>query len=278
MITKTKIIILTSICFYCTNIFAQIKCSDNYYQKRGLMYLGEDTIPFNGVYRDYFPGKVKTMAHYKNGILNGEYRKYNEFGELEFLMNYKNGIRHGISEEYINYAYSSYLISKEYFNMGNLDSGFYWSNAGIIKKIERNSVKKEVLLFPVDSGIFRLIPWMGIEKTNWSGADVILKNNFYNHDSIKINIAKITCRDCYTEEPTGWDTISLENYKIKSFIFTPLANGIDMDFFSKKGYIPKTMISRCKELNVSTFYLSDIKITDYLGIEYELPSFKYELK
>lgn len=86
----------------------------------------------NGIWVTYFEGdenKMKTIANYVNGSMNGPYMEMNNRGQLEKRITYLNNQIHGLYSEYKfgrplkEYNYDSGILdglSKEYNDRGKL--------------------------------------------------------------------------------------------------------------------------------------------------------------
>ena len=69
----------------------------------------------NGVWMTYYDGeeagKIKTLASYTNGVLNGPYYEFNNRGQIETEVNYVNGLYDGIVS---NYKFGRPTATKSY--------------------------------------------------------------------------------------------------------------------------------------------------------------------
>ncbi len=86
----------------------------------------------NGIWMTYFPdnnNKIKTIANYVNGNMNGPYLELNDRGQIEKKINYLNSQIHGTYAEFKfgrplkEYQYDEGVLdglSKEYNNRGKL--------------------------------------------------------------------------------------------------------------------------------------------------------------
>lgn len=76
------------------------KKSGEHYTEQGFLVNGVK----NGVWITYFDGeeagKIKTLASYSNGVLNGPYYEYTNRGQIETEVNYINGLYDGVVSSY----------------------------------------------------------------------------------------------------------------------------------------------------------------------------------
>lgn len=280
---RTILIFIQILTFNVLN--AQIHCYDNFSQRDSLMYFGNDSIPFSGLYKEYYPGKVKRSVEFKDGIINGKVIRYDESGCIVSRGDYQNGIKHGISEEYSN---SNLLIRRDFFSNGILDSSFCWYSNGLISKILINKPIRKEFDFPENSNVLNLIPIFGKEEKlikqypSYLMDDIdvyatINKNDFYKNDSIQVQIAKIMCKECESAMPVLIDTLILEDYRIKKFIIGAIVNGYCFSFSCNDGIISKKVLERFKKVNVVKFYMEDFIIVDPYSLEYRLRVYWYGL-
>ena len=65
-------------------------------ENSGKVYVQGEKNPYTGIVEaKYSNGKVKILASYKNGTLDGKVLQYYENGKLKYELNYKNGTPYG---------------------------------------------------------------------------------------------------------------------------------------------------------------------------------------
>ena len=82
--------VIFSIFYSCSNSCDCTELSD----KKGIMYLADDSIPYTGQCEENFSG-VKKSYFYKKGKLHGVYSVFNEKGKKVFETHYNEGKKRG---------------------------------------------------------------------------------------------------------------------------------------------------------------------------------------
>jgi antitoxin component YwqK of YwqJK toxin-antitoxin module len=73
--------------------------------EKDTIYSTKDISLVTGLVLDYFEnGMIKLYAEYKNGLKNGEFKKWHSNGQLIFKGNYIDGVKDGVYEEFDIYG------------------------------------------------------------------------------------------------------------------------------------------------------------------------------
>ena len=95
-------------------------------EKTGLVYIKSNKKLFSGVGKLYYKsGKLDTIFHFKNGILEGNGIGYYESGKIKLTFNYTKGSINGFTKSYYE---SGKLETEKYFVNGkleNISKGYY---------------------------------------------------------------------------------------------------------------------------------------------------------
>ena len=122
---------------------AFIKTSDKY-AEQGFLVNGVK----NGVWITYYDGeeagKIKTLASYSNGVLNGPYYEYTNRGQIENEVNYVNGLYEGVVS---TYKFGRPTLSKTYkANELNGPSYDYFSDGKLQKETNFKNGKQHGIM------------------------------------------------------------------------------------------------------------------------------------
>ncbi len=122
---------------------AFIKTSDKY-AEQGFLVNGVK----NGVWITYYDGeeagKIKTLASYSNGVLNGPYYEYTNRGQIENEVNYVNGLYDGVVS---TYKFGRPTLSKTYkANELNGPSYDYFSDGKLQKETNFKNGKQHGIM------------------------------------------------------------------------------------------------------------------------------------
>ena len=264
---RTVCHILIILMFSAVSLKAQIKCYDNYYIKDTLMYHDDDTLPFTGDYREYYPGNIKSKGHYTRGLKDGEFVNYDRDPEGETIENYSNGLKDGVSKKYIYRNDKKILVRKETFTAGVLDTAIYWSVTGQLEKIRINAGEPEVKSFQIDSNIYEILPLVSLKKGR-----KLYYTDFISEDSVRVKTAVVICSDCFHESREIRDTIATRDFSVQSFSMTSVCAGSDYVFYCRHGYITREAVQYIERCKPNMFYLYNIIVVDKHGIPCELPS------
>ena len=73
--------------------------------EKDTIYSTKDISLITGLVLDHFEnGMIKIYGEYKNGLKNGEFKKWHSNGQLIFKGNYINGSENGVFEEFDIYG------------------------------------------------------------------------------------------------------------------------------------------------------------------------------
>ena len=104
-LNKSASIITLSIFLYSTVYSQNFMLKDVTNVEKDTIYSTKDISLVTGLVLDYFEnGMIKLYAEYKNGLKNGEFKKWHSNGQLIFKGNYIDGVKDGVYEEFDIYG------------------------------------------------------------------------------------------------------------------------------------------------------------------------------
>jgi hypothetical protein len=273
------------------NSFGQVlenNSFNNKYFYRNNQLFGADSNVYTGDFKEYYPGKVKTEGSYINGLKSGTFRLYSDDGEsvLWAIENYSAGHKDGVFKKfYKNSALIRNLISIENYRMDSLNDCYYWDRSGqLVKTVIHNQMNT----YEIDSSILTIIVYIKGEFGVFlpdNDYRAIKKKIFCKKNPIEIQVAKVTCSNCWDPDQNIIDTLVLNDFKVISYSISGYSYRFKKDSgqtefrFSKinGNKISDYLKSKVCNNYRNVFWLENIIILDKNNVEYFLPATKYEI-
>lgn len=156
-------------------------------------------------------GRLSQQKHFKNGLLDGEIKQWNDQGDITIVLNYKDGVCFKSTD----YDLSSYYKdeSKE-----DLENSYLEYNCSLISDIDRNksSIKNSCFVCAGIPGCTKTLYSKNsnfiIQKTEWFENNLILTTSYYEFSKQPKSIEK----QVFEENKFGYYEQYYENGKIKS--------------------------------------------------------------
>ncbi len=252
--------------------------------KNDILYYKKDSQPYTGTFQEWYEGPLSTEGTYLNGLKNGKFVKYDIDGNVYSVQNYTNGKKDGEFLRFNTRENSpSILILKEYYKNGFLKESTQWDISGQSKMQMKDGLTRH---FQVDTCLYEINIHINNEYTinteGWKKYRVLPNSIFQPLDSIKLNIVKILYDSCNTTSIPKFDTIIVNNFKIKEFLINPVRRGSSVSFPKIYGeFIPKNIVENISRAIIQNslewidFY--EVIIEDPNGVQLYIPKVHYKI-
>ena len=271
-----KIIFTISLYFISILVIGQTAFAPILNTRHDTAYIVEGNKPFNGNYKEYYPGEIKVKGQFVDGLKDGEFIYYNNtIGNSEYgycskdsIVNYKAGKKEGIQKTFF---FCPQEATRKNYKNGMLDGlSYYWNLSGQLTKIDAFNNNKLISSkeINIDSNLVKIFIGVKGFKTDTLPSSVV-----FQMDTIELEVIG----NFYSEN--GYFTAPLMDYHIKSFSWASYQPGSDF-IYNVNGHIfPDAVTNLIKRVlkkdNSWLFWINNLVITDKNNVECNLKEFKF---
>lgn len=252
-------IIILLLLLFSIPCFSQLQrpCVMDIVVKHDTVFKTGEQKPYTGEYREYYPGDLKVLGQYVNGLKHGEFKYFGNH-TYDSVVNYFYGHKNG---QKTTYEADGYLWTRLNYINDTLDGiAYYWTRGQLYTKTTYQKGKAiSSQDFPYSDSIEYLIFYLPNEEH-----EKISQKYIESKDSIPIRLCGIMCGNP-SDMDYKCDTIQLnKNYKIVSFDISGW--GTDSSVHSNSCYIKGS----AKRMMLYSSFGIDVLIEAY-GVQYNIP-------
>lgn len=259
--------------------------NNKYYFKDNKLYTSDSAI-YTGIFQQYYPGELKIEGSYKNGLKEGRFYYHNIDNQIDSIISYTSGKKNGDYIEFnSNNTVVHNIIRLEEYKNDTLIKGYYWHDSGQLTKTFLNN---EIQLYSFDTSIFTIIPFIKGERVvekNGKMSIYLKKKDLCKNIKSLLQIAKVTCEECWSADQGIIDTLILKDFTIVSYTMEgPVYDNIrtgshgDCTWNIKSNNISDKIANYICNNYPAFLYFSEIKIIDNNNVEYNLPPIKVNIR
>lgn len=269
------ITVLVAVFFSKSNLYSQVLNTENLFFKEDTLMDKKSATKYTGEFTDYYPGKVRTVGSYTNGLKNGKFIYYSKYSSpnknsriIDSTVNYKDGIRHGIKEIYFTHLASNHVAARIPFVNNRVNGiGYYWHPSMQLDytiEFKDDSALNEVK-YHIDNSILSLdVRVKEIPNSITTGKNL--------PDSLTLEIIALSRNDTSSLESSFCEVMS--NYKVKSFV---LKRHTRFQFCQGNKF-QSYILTFGNKKDDGNLFIRNIVFEDKYNLEYTIPYIEITLK